>query len=110
MFDFLRRWLPSSPHVHLRQRGPEAFSELVALFDRFLDGPMAYPLEWDDFISWKNQNPNIEAIRERLGQSEAMLFSRDPAQKARYGAAVIEERNKAAALCGLAARDQDTHS
>ena len=79
-------------------------SELVLLFDRFLDGPMAYPLEWDDFISWRNSNPNIEEIRNRIGQSESLLFSRDINDKAEYRRVIVTERNRAAALAGIAAR------
>jgi len=80
-------------------------SELVSLFDRFLDGPMAYPLEWDDFISWRNKNSNIEEIRDRLGKFEALLFSRNINEKAEYRRLVTEERNRAAALVGITARE-----
>ena len=80
-------------------------SELVELFDRFLFGKdMAYPLEWDDFISWKSENPNIEAIRHRLSNHERLLFSRDANDKAEYGRRVLAERNQAA-LVGIDRRE-----
>jgi hypothetical protein len=80
-------------------------SELVALFDRFLGTGLAYDLEWDDFISWRNKNPNIEEIRDRLGNFEPLLFSQDYHDKAEYRRQVLSERNRAAALAGLAARE-----
>jgi hypothetical protein len=79
--------------------------DLVGLFDRFLDGPMAYDLEWDDFISWKNENPNIEEVRDRLGQFEPLLFSQNVSEKAEYRLQILNERNRAAALAGIAARE-----
>jgi len=53
-------------------------SELVEILDRFLNGSMRYPLEWDDFISWENSNPNIEAIRNRIAETEPLFFSKNP--------------------------------
>jgi hypothetical protein len=106
MFGFMKRWLRQSPRIHIRQKSPQTMSEIVALFDRFLfEERMSYPLEWDDFISWKNSNPNIEAIRERLGSFEALLFSRDINDKAEYRRQALSERNRAAALIGIAARE-----
>ncbi len=66
---------------------------------------MAYDLEWDDFISWKNANPNIEEVRDRLGQFESLLFSRNVSEKAAYRLQILNERNRAAALAGIAARE-----
>lgn len=67
---------------------------------------MRYDLEWDDFISWKNDNPNLEEVRDRLGAFEIHLFSKNPIDKLIYATKVIEERNKAAALIGLAPRER----
>jgi hypothetical protein len=104
MFQFLRRWLRYSSRVHVRQAEVQNLRQLVELFDRFLDGPMAYDLEWDDFISWEHTNPNLEQIRNRIGMSERLLFSRDPADRAIYGAIIVDERNKAAAICNIPPR------
>jgi hypothetical protein len=93
-----------SPRIHLVQEEPKDMREIVALFDRFLNGPMNYPLEWDDFISWKKSNRNIEDIRLRLEEAERLLFSKDRVEKAMYGAIVQKERDRAAALCGIPAR------
>lgn len=87
-----------SSRFHLRQETATDTRELIALFDRFLDGKLQYPLEWDDFISWKATNPHVEAVRQRLGQLEDRLFSSDQNEKLAYCNAVIEERNQLAAL------------
>jgi hypothetical protein len=41
-----------------------------------IDGTLEYPLEWDDFISWRHENPNIEKIRDRIAANEPLFFSR----------------------------------
>jgi hypothetical protein len=35
---------------------------------------MRYDLEWDDFISWEADNPQVEQIRNRIGEHEMLLF------------------------------------
>jgi hypothetical protein len=106
----LLKWIRTSPHVHLSQKRLETFEELVALLDRFLDGKLQYPLEWDDFISWKNSNPNIETIRERIAETEPLFFSK--ALSSRIGAAelLVKERNRIAALIGQSPRQPPSHS
>lgn len=90
--------------VHLRQKPAENARDLVELIDRFLDGPMRYDLEWDDFISWKNSNAHVEEIRDRIGQYEHLLFSKSRAERALYRKVLIEERNKLARLLGMSVR------
>lgn len=104
LVDRLTRWLHVSPHIHIRARNVSTISDAVDLFDRFLDDAMKYDLEWDDFISWEHENVCIEAVRERLGNSEALLFSKLPTDRARYVAAVLAERNRLAAFVGRSPR------
>lgn len=106
MFKAIRKWLRTSPHVHLDQRRPETVQQLIELLDRFLDGKLQYELEWDDFISWKNKNPNIELIRERIAGTEPLFFSKSPADRAHAVELLIEERNRSAALIGRSPREE----
>lgn len=78
--------------------------DLVATIDGFLDDKLTYDLHWDDFISWKHKNPNIEAIRNRIAATEPLFLSDNPADRKKAIAIVIEERNRAAALVGIAPR------
>ena len=78
--------------------------ELVDLFDRFLDGPMRYDLEWDDFISWEADNPQVEQIRNRIGEHELLLFSGNQRNRELYANYVVEERNRIAALLNIPQR------
>ena len=94
-----------SRRVHLRQNPAENVQELVGLIDRFLDGPMRYDLEWDDFISWKNSNAHVEQIRDRIGQFEPLLFSKSKEDRAIYRQKLIEERDSLACLVGLPMRE-----
>jgi hypothetical protein len=74
--------------------------------DRFVDGAALYELEWDDFISWANTNPNLEQLRNTLGAYEPMLFSRDRDQQLAYRKKVVELRNVAAAKVGIPPRQE----
>ena len=107
MLKKLRELLRASPHVHLRQRPPEKIEELVALIDRFLDDKLGYALEWDDFISWKNSNANIEAIRERIAKTEALFFSKRRADREQAISLLLDERNRAAAYVGMDLRSYE---
>ena len=104
MLKILREWLRKSPHFHLRERPAETIPQLIGLFDRFLDGKMNYELEWDDFISWENSNPNIELIRERIAEAEPLFFSKKMSDRKNAFDLLVEERNRAAAIIGLSAR------
>ena len=96
-----------APYVHFRERGVHDFADLVGLIDRFIDGQIRYGLEWDDFISWKQENPNVEAIRQRIGSHERLLFSKSPEDRTAYVSVLIEERNRAAAFVGIRAREDN---
>lgn len=106
MFQRIRRWLRESPHVHIREHGVNNLSDLVELIDRFIDGNVRYALEWDDFASWKNENPNIEEFRQRIGLTEPLLFKKDRSgvDEHKLTSMLLEERNRAAALIGLPPR------
>lgn len=91
--------------VHLRQNPAETTRDLVDLIDRFLDGPMRYDLEWDDFISWENGNAHVEEVRNRIGQFERLLFSKDKLDRALYREKLIEERNQLARFLSIPVRD-----
>jgi len=104
MLKILRRFFRESPRIHLRQKSPDNLRDLVGLFDRFLDGTLGYDLEWDDFISWSNPNPNIEAIRERIADAEPLFFSKHERDRRQAVGLLLEERNQAAALIGLEIR------
>ena len=54
---WLKRLLVQSSHIHLHQEVATTPGDLIDLMDRFIDGAMRYPLEWDDFISWEQTNP-----------------------------------------------------
>jgi len=105
MLTRLRNWLRTSPHIHVRQHSPTTTRELVDLLDRFLYGEMLYELEWDDFISWANANPNIEQIRLRILESERLIFSKAQKDRQQGLELIVNERNRAAALAGVDARD-----
>jgi hypothetical protein len=102
---WLKRVLEQPSHVHLAQEVAGTPGDLIDLIDRFIDGPMRYPLEWDDFISWEQANPNVEAARQAIGQYEPWLFSQSAAKKNAYAYRVIEERNRLAAIIGRPQRD-----
>lgn len=106
----IRSWLRFSKHFHLRENPASDLRSLVDLIDRFLDGPMNYPLEWDDFISWQNENKNIETIRERISLLEPLFFSSNMAERRKAEALLVIERNQIAALIGLPALKHAPHS
>lgn len=104
--ESIRNVFVQSHRVHLRQNPAESTRDLVDLIDRFLDGPMRYDLEWDDFISWQNSNAHVEEIRNRIGQFEPLLFSKDKSDRSLYRQKLIEERNRLARLLGMVVRDE----
>jgi len=100
----LRDRLIGSSVVHVRGAPPASTTELVELFDRFLEGRPLYGLEWDDFISWPSEEPQIEAVRERLGEYGRLLFSASLEDPKAYAAQVLQERNQLARLIGRGVR------
>jgi hypothetical protein len=102
----LREFFLRSNRVHIRFHDVESVAELVELYDRFLDNKMQYDLEWDDFISWKNDNPHIEQSRDRIGELEPLLFSGKRSDLAEYCDHLLEERNKMAAMLSIRPRQK----
>jgi hypothetical protein len=79
----------------VRQRAPESTLEVIGLIDRFIDGKLDYDFEWDDFISWKNETPQVEKIRNQINQF-GNLLSRDTMEE--YCLLLVAERNRLASL------------
>lgn len=104
IFTKVRRWLRTSPRVHVREHGVNSLTDVVDLIDRFVDGRMNYELEWDDFISWSHENSFIADVIERISQYEPLLFSKARSDRMKYISHLIEERNRVAAIVGLPAR------
>jgi len=92
MLKKLRQWLRQSRHVHIRERSVNTLSDMVELIDRFIDGRVRYPLEWDDFVSWNNENQAIEVYRDRIATLEPLFFSKDPVDRSKAIADLLEQR------------------
>jgi hypothetical protein len=107
MWRAIRKFLRNSSRVHVREPGPTNYRELVDLLDRFIDDEMRYPLEWDDFISWEHQNPNIEAVRNRIAAWEPLAFG-SATERDRFFELFVSVRNECAALVGIAVRIGDS--
>jgi hypothetical protein len=105
MFGWLAKWLKFSKHVHLRTHELCSLREVVDIIDGFLDDELEYPLEWDDFVSWENGTPSVEVVRKRIAALEPLAFSEKPEERAQFVDRLVEERNRAAALIGIAARN-----
>lgn len=101
----IRSWLRDSSRVHLRGEGPADLRSMVALIDRFVDGPMKYPLEWDDFTSWEHSVPSVERFRNRIAALEPLLLSTAPEDKRLFIGKLLTIRNEAAVIVGLAGRE-----
>ena len=104
MFKRIRQWLRSSERVHIRESRVVGLPQLVALFDKFLDDNLDYPLEWDDFISWENANPEIEVFRDRIAGLEKALLAGSDQERDEAIREVISVRNLVAERCGIPAR------
>ena len=91
----------------MRQRGPSNLAAMVDLIDRFIDGPMKYPLEWDDFVSWESQIPAVERFRDRIAELEPLLFSKSLEDRRVFASKLVVIRNEAAAIVGLPGRTHD---
>lgn len=103
----IRSFFTQSTMAHVHQCPASSTVELVFLMDRFLDGDMRYPLEWDDFISWESDNPHVEQVRNRLGELEPLLFSKNKQQIEEYGRKVAQERDALASLIGIPLRTSE---
>ena len=100
----IKNFLVNGQTIHLWQDNASSPGELIGLMDRFLDGNYIYPMEWDDFISWENDNANFEQIRQRIGMHEALLFSGEVGGMKQYKAYVLDERNRLAGIVGIPVR------
>ena len=103
MLKRLRKWLRDSRRVHIREPVSDVRA-CVAVIDAFLDNSPRYPLEWDDFVSWQQANPRVEAARKVIAPTEALFMSADRSQRPRGIAIVVAERNRLARLVGLPER------
>jgi len=92
--------LRSSERLHAREQPVGSLTELVGLIDRFLDGTLRYPLEWDDFVSWTCEDPGIEAFRDRIANLEPLFFSSVDDERRMGMTRLLEERNQTAAFVG----------
>lgn len=104
-FEILRRFFQQSSRLHIRENNARNLHELVALIDRFLDDKIRYPLEWDDFISWKNENAQVEEFRIAIAEFEPLLFSKAPDHRREYVCHILAQRNRAAAQIRIPIRD-----
>jgi hypothetical protein len=104
MFESIRRWLRNSSRFHEHEVSVHDLASCVALLDRFLDGRLRYPLEWDDFISWAHASPTIEGTRHRIAGLEPQFFSSDPMDRLEGMRFVLAERNRVAALVNMPSR------
>jgi hypothetical protein len=102
--EFLLALFQQNSRVHIRIEPIQEAKDIVDLIDRFVFGQLRYPLEWDDFISWKNDNAQAEQVRQHLLKVEHLLFSRDRAQIDEYANTAISERNRIALLIGIQPR------
>lgn len=100
----IKRLFVRSSQLHLREAPARSTRELVALVDRFLDDRLSYPLEWDDFISWRSDVPAVEKFRTSLSEKEHWLFSDNEQERAKYVEFVTRERNRLAAQLGIVVR------
>jgi hypothetical protein len=77
LFSMLGDSLKRSKRVHVRQRVIASLKEAIDLVDRFNKDKRGYPLEWDDFIPWRNSNQAVEQLRNHLADLELSLMSKD---------------------------------
>lgn len=110
LIEILRDKLINGSVIHLHQEVAGSPRELIDLMDRFLDDKFVYPLEWDDFISWENDNVSIENIRQQLGVHENLLFSKNKKKIDAYKHIVCIERNKLAGIIGISPREFLNHT
>lgn len=103
MFSFLAKWLRRSSHVHIRQGDVHTLRQLIELVDRFLDDQTFYELEWDDFVSWENANPAVEAVRRELEQLEPLFLGKG-ANISEGTRQMLALRNRVAESIGLDSR------
>ena len=107
MLKRLRQWLKTSQRIHLREEVATDLVSCLGIIDRFIDGTLRYPLEWDDFISWESEVPAVEAVRKYIAALEPLFFSKDAKERYQALLMTVAERNRVAALVGRPAREPD---
>jgi hypothetical protein len=90
LWGWLRSKLRTSAVLHVHEE-VGSLAAAIDLIDRFLNGEVNYPLEWDDFISWEHPNPTIERLRIEIGEFEPLLFDGERDRYARE-ISVIRDR------------------
>jgi hypothetical protein len=100
----IRRLLKGDFIFHMQRRPVSAPSELIDVVDKFLDDKLDYDFQWDDFISWRNQNSSLEKFRNQIGEYERYLFSDSIKDRIIYCNRLIDLRNDLAAIVGLPSR------
>lgn len=88
-------------NVRLVRREISTLREAIDLVDRFTDGRLRYPLEWDDFISWDNSNPPVEKFRDLIAALEPLFMSQDKVERNQALEEMMRIRNHYANLLGL---------
>lgn len=68
-----RNFLRDSQRIHIQEDNIKTYKDVVSLIDRSLADDQSYPLEWDDFVSWEHENPNIEHYRIKIAELEPLL-------------------------------------
>ena len=101
---FIKNFLKHSSHVHLRRNRVGTKESLVDIIDRFIDGRMEYPLEWDDFVSWENADPFIESKRMEIGSLERDFLSNNLDRRKQATGVLMELRNSVALMIGIPIR------
>lgn len=101
----IRKFFTTSSRLHVRGASVASLSEAVNVIDKFLDGKLSFELEWDDFVSWENENPGIEKIRLRIADLERDFFSSQQDVRRSAVTRLVSIRNEVAAIAGLPARD-----
>lgn len=81
--------------------------EVVRLIDRFIDDELNYKLEWDDFVSWENENPGVEKIRAEVAALEGEFFSADKNVRDEALRKLLSIRNHVAAIVGAPVREAE---
>ena len=104
MFRLLNRWLRNSSRFHAREEQVSTGRDLVLLIDKFLDDNLAYPLEWDDFVSWKSRDAGIETVRLRIEGLEPLFLSPSIDDRAKATQRLVDIRNDLATSHGMERR------
>jgi hypothetical protein len=101
---WLKERLIRSSIVHLHQEPVQSVGDLIGLIDRFLFDGVRYPLEWDDFSSWRSDNPHVEKLRLEIASLEPLLFSARDDDREEYRARLLKIRNDIASLLRINVR------